>query len=106
MDLYTDRLVTLDDEGITIRRYRFPTGSAKRIRYDDVRGVRARPLGMRTGRWRLWGSAGRTWLPLDNGRPRRPVVIDLDVGGWLHPGFTPDDPDRALAVLTARTRRP
>jgi hypothetical protein len=104
--LYDDGRVLLDDAGLTLRRYYFPTGTSKRIPYARIRGVEARPMGWLTGKGRGWGSAHPGyWLPLDTGRPHRHTLVVLDLGRTVKPAFTPDDPDRVLDILTQHVGR-
>lgn len=99
---YDDGLVVLDRRAITLRRYHFPSGTAKVIPLSAIRGYRAEPLGMLIHRFRIWGSSDlRRWLPLDIKRPTRSTLITLELHGdpWPHPAFTPADPDRFRALL-------
>jgi len=99
---YDDGLVLLDHRAITLRRYHFPSGTAKVIPLSAVRGYRAESLGMLTHRFRIWGSPDlRRWLPLDIKRPMRSTLITLDLHGdpWPRPAFTPADPDTFRALL-------
>lgn len=99
--LYDDGLVELDQAGITLRRYYFPWAGSKRIRYSDIRGVQQREMGTWTGKWRLWGSGDlRHWLPLDMNRPRKDIAIELDLGKYAQPTFSPEDPARVTALLS------
>lgn len=101
--LYDDGLVRLDDDGITLRRYYFPWATSKHIRYQDVRGVQARPMTWLTGKGRLWGTSSfRYWLPLDTKRPSKDTLVVLDLGGKVKPAFSPDDPDKVVALITQR----
>jgi hypothetical protein len=104
--LYEDGQVRLDRSGITIRRYYFPFATSKRIPYMQIRGVRERRMGALTGKGRLWGSGDlRHWAALDLGRWRKETAVILDLGRHTRPTFTPDDPDRVLAVLRERVPR-
>jgi hypothetical protein len=104
--LYDDGLVKLDRDGLTIRRYYFPLGTSKRIRYDQIRGVQMRHMGAFTGKGRLWGTGDfQHWFPWDSNRPRKDKALILDVGRRIRPVITPDDPDRVLAILQERTLR-
>jgi hypothetical protein len=100
-DSYDDGLVQLDHAAITLRRYHFPSGTAKIIPLDKVRGYRAEPLGLVLHRFRLWGSSDlRRWLPLDIRRPLRSTLITLDVPDTHpRPAFTPADVDEFTALL-------
>lgn len=105
--VYDDGRAILDGEGVTLRRYYFPTGASKHIPYRKIRDVRARPMGWLTGKGRGWGTAHPGyWLPLDTSRPRKNTLVVLDLGGKLKPAFSPDDPDRVLAILQRRIGQP
>ncbi|TFV55098.1 hypothetical protein E4P42_23810 [Mycobacterium sp. PS03-16] len=97
---YDDGQVQLDRHAITLRRYHFPSGTAKVIPLDSVRGYSAAPLNV-MHRFRLWGSSDlRRWLPLDMRRPFKSTLITLDLAGtrW-RPAFTPVDPAHFTAML-------
>jgi hypothetical protein len=98
---YDDGLVQLDRHALTLRRYHFPSGTAKIIPLQSIRGYKAQPLGLMMNRFRFWGSSDlRRWLPLDIGRPLRSTLITLDVPGTRpSPAFTPSDPDRFVKTL-------
>ena len=98
---YDDGLVQLDDKAITLRRYHFPSGTAKVIPIGAIRGYRAQPLGLLRHRLRIWGTSDlRSWLPLDVRRPLKDTLVTLDVAGvWPRPAFTPSDPQRFIEAL-------
>ncbi len=98
--LYDDGLVILDADGLTIRHYYFPLATSKRIPYARIKGVQEWRMGLLTGKGRLWGSGDfRHWVPLDLRRPQKQKALILDLGRWVRPVITPDDPDRVLALL-------
>jgi hypothetical protein len=102
--LYDDGLVMLDGEGITLRRYYFPFGTSKQIPYRQIRRVVVRPMGWLTGKGRGWGTAHPGyWFPLDMQRARKDTLIVLDIGGYVKPAFSPEEPDRVLDLLRDRT---
>ncbi len=98
---YDDGLVQLDRYALTLRRYHFPSGTAKVIPLHSIRGYRAEPLGFWMQRFRLWGSSDlRRWLPLDIYRPVKSTLVTLDVPGtYPSPAFTPVKPQEFLTVL-------
>ena len=100
-----DGLIQLDREAITLRRYHFPSGTAKVIPLRSVRGYSVKPLGLFIQRFRIWGTSDLIrWLPLDGRRPLKSTLITLDVpGAWPKPALTPRDPNRFLEVLDALT---
>src|ERR1700730_8506400 len=97
---YDDGLVQLDREALTLRRYHFPSGTAKVIPLRSIRGYSVEPLGLVLNRFRIWGSSDlRQWLPLDVRRPLKSTLISLDVPGTRpRPAFTPADPDRFIEI--------
>ena len=98
---YDDGLVQLDRHALTLRRYHFPSGTAKVIPLQAIRGYKAEPLGTLIQRFRLWGSSDlRRWLPLDVQRPLRSTLVTLEIPGtWPSPAFTPAEPEEFLAVF-------
>jgi hypothetical protein len=100
---YDDGLVVLDRQALTLRRYHFPSGTAKVIPLHAIKGYRAESLGVIVQRFRIWGSSDlRRWLPLDVRRPLKSTLVTLDVpGSWPAPAFTPADPRGFLAILDA-----
>ncbi|BBY64186.1 hypothetical protein [Mycolicibacterium helvum] len=100
---YDDGLVQLDRFALTLRRYHFPSGTAKVIPLQAIKGYKAEPLGLWMQRFRLWGSSDlRRWLPLDIYRPIKSTLVTLDVPGTHpSPAFTPVRPREFLTVLDA-----
>ncbi len=101
--LYDDGQVRLDDTGITIHRYYFPTGGDKRIPYSRIVRFGTRRLGWLSGRARAWGTLGtNTWMPFEARRRHKKTAIILDTGQATRPVITPDRPDEVLALLRER----
>jgi hypothetical protein len=98
---YDDGQVQLDRFALTLRRYHFPSGTAKVIPLQAIKGYRTEPLGLLVQRFRIWGSSDlQRWLPLDVRRPLKSTLITLDVPGTRPaPAFTPEDPQTFLAML-------
>ena len=104
--LYDDGLIELDSEGLTIRRYYFPFGTSKRIPYAQIKDVQEQHMGLLTWKGRIWGSGDlQHWASLDLRRPQKEKALILDLGTWIKPVITPDDPDRVLALLQERAPR-
>ncbi len=103
---YDDGLIQLDGRAITLRRFDFPSGTAKIIPLDSIRTWRAEPLTW-VNRYRLWGSSDlRRWLPLDLARPTRSTLVTLELDeGWWRPAFTPVRPDEFVALLSELAAR-
>jgi len=101
--LYRDRWIECDPTELVIRGYYFPVGLAKRIDYRRIRRVEPFQMGAWTGKWRIWGTTSpRYWAHLDPGRPRKTVGLILDLGGYVRPWITPDDPGAVEAIINAR----
>ena len=98
---YDDGVVLVDRAALILRRYHFPSGTAKVIGLDQIRDYKAESLGLFTVRFNVWGSPDlRRWLPLDMYRPLKSTLITLDIRG-SRPAFTPARPDEFLACLDA-----
>jgi hypothetical protein len=81
-EIYRDKFIVRDGDGVTIMRYYFPLASPKRIAYSDIRRVIVEDM--------------------DWGRMKKDKVIVLDVGTRVKPCVTPDDPDRVAELIKAR----
>jgi hypothetical protein len=104
VDVYRDSGLSCDAVGLTIRRYYFPWGS-KRVRFDEVRSLQRVQLSALRGGARIWGTANpRYWVNLDVKRPTKTVGLILDVGKWVRPFVTPDDPDALEAIIREGAR--
>lgn len=103
---YHDQWIDCGPDALRIRGYYFPWGT-KTIPYGRIREVRRRPIGVLTGRGRIWGTANpRYWASLDPGRPRKHEGLVLDLGGFVRPVITPDDPSAAEAAILENTGLP
>jgi hypothetical protein len=99
---YRDHWIECKPDVITVRGYYFPWGT-KHIPYSSIRSVRHVKLGAVRGKWRIWGTGNpRYWLNLDPGRPKKQVGLILDLGRYVHPFITPDDPDKVEAAIRDR----
>ena len=98
---YDDGQVQLDRFALTLRRYHFPSGTAKVIPLQAIKGYKAEPLGLLLQRFRIWGSSDlRRWLPMDLRRPLKDTLVTLEVPGtWPSPAFTPEEPGKFLAAF-------
>ena len=102
---YRDHWIECKPDAITVRGYYFPWGT-KRIPYSSIRSVRRVELGAVRGKWRIWGTGNpRYWLSLDPGRPKKQVGLILDLGRFVHPFITPDDPDKVEAAIRQRSAK-
>lgn len=96
---YDDGGVACEEAALVIRRY-YPWG-AKKIPYGSIRAVKSRQMTGLRGKWRIWGSGDfKHWWNLDSGRPRKSVALEIDLGGWIVPTITPDDPEVVDRLLS------
>ncbi|MGA7051725.1 MAG: hypothetical protein WBZ37_10675 [Mycobacterium sp.] len=103
--LYEDAGLVLDDDGITIRRYYFLLSLPKRVAYNKIRGIRAKPMSWVKGNRRLVGALNpRYRLPRDVRRATKQTLLILELGRWVKPCITPEDPARVIALLRDRVR--
>jgi hypothetical protein len=103
MSNYADRWISCTETGLRVRGYYFPWGT-KRIAYSRIRGMRRVELSALRGRARIWGTANlRYWASLDPKRPAKKTALILDLGRFVHPFLTPDDPSAVEAAISAHT---
>jgi hypothetical protein len=100
--LYRDGRIECLPEGLVIRGYYFPWGGRKSIPYGRIRGAERHEMGVLSGKWRIWGTSHpRYWLNFDPGRPHKTVALVLDLGRWVRPVITPDDPEAVREIIDA-----
>jgi hypothetical protein len=100
---YSDRWITCTGDGVEIRGYYFPWGT-KRVPYGSVRAVRRVQMTALRGKGRIWGTANpRYWASLDPQRPSKKVGLILEIGHFVRPFITPDDPDAVEAIIRERS---
>ncbi|MGA2528091.1 MAG: PH domain-containing protein [Acidimicrobiales bacterium] len=99
---YRDRWIECSDDGIQIRGYYFPWGT-KRIPYSKIRSVRRVEMSTFKGQMRVWGTSNpHYWASLDPQRRHKSVALILDVGRYVKPFITPDNPDVVEAIIRAK----
>ncbi|MGH9044434.1 MAG: hypothetical protein ACRDVP_06325 [Acidimicrobiales bacterium] len=97
--LYDDGRIACDDTTLIIRVY-YLWGGAKRIPYGSIREVTRRPLGIGTGRGRIWGSGDFVhWWNLDPRRLHKTMALEIDVGRKVIPTISPDEPDAVERII-------
>jgi hypothetical protein len=103
---YHDRWIDCDAEEIRIRGYYFPWGT-KHIPYAAIRRIRDVEMTPLRGKGRIWGTASpKVWASLDPRRARKSRALVVDVGARVKPFINPDDPDGAIAAISAHTSAP
>jgi hypothetical protein len=95
---YEDGRIRCDERGLVIRWYGL--FGAKKVPYDRIRSATAGDMGAVGGRFRSWGTSDlRHWYNLDATRPHKKIAIVLELGGWVRPVTTPDEPDKVIGIL-------
>ena len=108
MSHYQDDSILIDDDGLTIKSYRWP-GNSKRIEFGSILSFEVFEMGFWTGRHRLVGiSFGRprNWFPWDRNRSGKRMAISLNVGRWTRPTIVPDDPKAVEELLRGAVHTP
>ena len=96
---YSDRWIVCSEGGISIRGYYFPWG-AKHVPYGSIKGLERVQMGAFRGQARIWGTANpHYWASYDPKRPLKDVAFIFDLGKFVKPFVTPEDPDRFEAVV-------
>jgi hypothetical protein len=104
MDVYSDRWIECTADSMSIRGYYFPWGT-KHIRYSSILSVRRVELSTFRGQARIWGTANpHYWASLDPKRPKKSVALILELGRYVRPFITPDDPDAVEAIIRDKAK--
>jgi hypothetical protein len=103
---YNDPGIEATADGLRIKRYYLPFGD-KRIPWDAIHSVGRVKVTRWRGRLRIWGTANpRYWANLDPGRPRKKQGFTLDLGRFVQPFITPNDPAAFEEALHAHIEAP
>ncbi len=99
--LYEDRWIACEPDRLIIRWYYL--WGRKVIPYRAIQDVEVYPLSFWTGSWRIWGTSDlRYWFHLDLDRPKKTTALVLDLGKWVKPVITPDDPELVARIIAER----
>lgn len=104
MTIYQDDTVTVTEDGLTLRSYRW-RGDKRTIPADSIRDVERFDMGLWSGRYRLVGiSFGRprSWFAFGKSTTNRTTALSIDDGSVIKPTFVPDDPtavEQALRLI-------
>ena len=91
--IYSDKLVDVDDEGIRLKKYYFPIGMTKFVKFRNVLKMEEKQSTLANGKWRYWGTGDFvTWFPLDWHRSGRDVIFFIQLSTQsTRIGFTVED---------------
>jgi hypothetical protein len=102
--LYTDALVELTDEELTLKHYYYPRGGSKKIKLADIEEIVEKIPTVFDGKWRLWGTGSfRVWFARDYQRPKREAIYYVKIKHkFVKAGFTVEDA-KVFSTLLERT---
>lgn len=104
---YEDSQIRIDEVGIGIRDYYFPTYGAKNISWSELKSVHEFDLTFWSGKYRIWGMGLRPWwFNYDWRRQNKKKVFVLDSGSYFKSAITPEKPEELRAVFRSRSLLP
>jgi len=102
-ELYTDKQIEISESSILIRKYYYPFGS-RRVELADIEAIYVYEPSLVSGKYRYWGTGNfRTWFPPDKRSKRDKIFVIKLKRRWWRIGFTVEDSQMVLNVLTIRT---
>jgi hypothetical protein len=103
-ELYRDRWITCTTKDLVIGGYYPPFGIRKRIPYRRIVAVQSVDIGPMTGKLRIWGTSRLDrWAHLDPGRPSKTTALLIDVGRFVKPLISPEDPGKVKQIIDEHT---
>lgn len=102
--LYEDTQIIINDEGLEIKRYYFPVGMSKQIKFSEIESVNEIDLSFLKGKARLWGmDIAPYWYNWDNNRFWKKKGIVINLGKTINPAITPDNHNEVMKILKSKT---
>ena len=102
--LYSDNLVEINSESITLKKYYFPSLSSKTIFFSDIKIIEVKKPSFFTGKWRIQGTGNfKTWYPFDASRPKRDKIFFIKYKNkWVQSGFTVENSGKVENILRGK----
>lgn len=101
--LYEDTQIIINNNNIEIKRYYFPIGTSKLIKFSEIKNIEEIDLNLLNGTGRLWGmSFAPYWYNWDNNRFWRKKAIVINLGKNINPAITPDNHNEVLKILKSK----
>ena len=99
--LYSDKLISINEEEITFHKYYFPTHSDKTMKYSDIKKIKVVKPSLINGKYRYWGTGDLLhWFPLDTQRSKREAIYILyKKSKRSRIGFTVENNDKVTKIL-------
>ncbi len=100
-NVYNDKLVEINNESITLKKYYFPFAGSKRIPLDKIKSIKVEKPSLFTGQARIWGTGDlMTWFPLDVGRLKRDKIFIISIiDKAISAGFTVENSETVLRIF-------
>ncbi len=102
--IYFDQLVDVFEDGIRIKKYYFPSGKAKFVKFSEILQIEKERPTLMNGKWRYWGSGDFiTWFPLDWHRPKRNFIFFLRLATQnIRIGFTVENTEAFIDAIESK----
>jgi len=102
--LYQDSLVVIEEDGITLKNYYFPSMSSKKILFTDVENIKVYEPSILRGKWRIQGTGDfRTWYPADSYRYKRDkIFVIIYKNKWMRSAFTVENSNNVREILAEK----
>ncbi|MEZ5333858.1 MAG: hypothetical protein R2741_00730 [Methanolobus sp.] len=102
--IYSDKLVEVEENGIFLKKYYFPLGTSKFVKFPDILKMEKRPATFSNGQWRIWGTGDfMTWFPLDWHRPDRELIFLIQLSTQkTRIGFTVEESKAFIEAVESK----
>jgi hypothetical protein len=98
--IYEDTQIIISEDKLEIKRYYFPVGTSKTIKFSEIKNIEEIDLTLFNGKGRLWGmSLAQYWYNWDNNRFWRKKAIVIHLGKTINPAITPDNYNEVIKIL-------
>lgn len=102
--LYNDDSIEILRDAILIKRYYFPFGFPRVIKWNEIKKVSVEKVRWFNGKLRVWGLDIKPyWFNFDI-RFNKNKMIVIDTGGFIKAAITPDDIDAVYKIIKAKLR--
>ena len=102
--IYSDALVDVNDNGIYLQNYYFPSTKAKLLKFSDIIQIEKKIPTLRNGKWRYWGTGVlNIWFPLDLNRSKRDCIFFIQLASQrIRVGFTVENTNAFIEAIKAK----
>ena len=102
--IYSDALVDVNDNGIYLKNYYFPSTKAKLLKFSDIIQIEKKIPTLRNGKWRYWGTGVlNIWFPLDLNRSKRDCIFFIQLASQrIRVGFTVENTNAFIEAIQTK----